>query len=108
VGGEDANKFTLNGSELTFKAPEFQDGSDNTYRVNIKATWSHWARGLRTAEKTLTVTGNSGALKVNSLPFKVNLLASSPPTIAKPFSLKISTFLITVSLITLFAFSNSD
>jgi hypothetical protein len=46
VGGEDANKFTLNGSELTFKAPEFQDGSDNTYRVNIKATWSHWARGL--------------------------------------------------------------
>jgi hypothetical protein len=48
VGGEDANKFTLNGSELTFKAPEFQDGSDNTYRVNIKATWknpwfqSHW------------------------------------------------------------------
>jgi hypothetical protein len=27
VGGADVNKFTLNGSELTFKAPEFQDGS---------------------------------------------------------------------------------
>jgi hypothetical protein len=38
VGGADVNKFTLNGSELTFKATEFKDGSDNTYRVNIKAT----------------------------------------------------------------------
>jgi hypothetical protein len=66
VGGEDANKFTLNGSELTFKAPEFQDGSDNTYRVNIKATWSHWARGLRTAEKTLTVTVHDGKLHITT------------------------------------------
>ncbi|VVM22915.1 hypothetical protein BSPWISOXPB_2645 [uncultured Gammaproteobacteria bacterium] len=38
VGGADVNKFTLNGSELTFKATEFKDGN-NTYRVNIKATW---------------------------------------------------------------------
>jgi type II secretory pathway component HofQ len=36
VGGADVNKFTLNGSELTFKAPEFQDGSDNTYNSNSK------------------------------------------------------------------------
>jgi hypothetical protein len=28
VGGADVNKFTLNGSELTFKATEFKDGSD--------------------------------------------------------------------------------
>jgi hypothetical protein len=31
---------------------------------------------------------NSVALKVNSLPFKVNLLTSAPPTIAKPVNWK--------------------
>jgi hypothetical protein len=33
-----ADKFTLAGNKLTFIAKAFEAGSDNTYRVKIKAT----------------------------------------------------------------------
>ncbi|VVH66514.1 hypothetical protein BSPLISOX_2679, partial [uncultured Gammaproteobacteria bacterium] len=36
--GADADKFTLAGNKLTFIAKAFEAGSDNTYRVKIKAT----------------------------------------------------------------------
>jgi hypothetical protein len=37
--GADADKFTLAGNKLTFIAKAFEAGSDNTYRVKIKATY---------------------------------------------------------------------
>jgi hypothetical protein len=51
VRGLDANKFTLVDNKLTFEAPAFNDRTDATYRVNIKAT-----KGNETAEKILAVT----------------------------------------------------
>ncbi|VVM18474.1 hypothetical protein BSPWISOXPB_5178 [uncultured Gammaproteobacteria bacterium] len=67
VGGADVNKFTLNGSELTFKATEFKDGSDNTYRVNIKATWKNtWWNDFETDVKTLTVTVHNRILRITT------------------------------------------
>ena len=67
VGGADVNKFTLNGSELTFKATEFKDGSDNTYRVNIKATWKNsWWNEFKTDVKTLTVTVHNRILRITT------------------------------------------
>jgi hypothetical protein len=38
IDGEDANKFTLKGNELTFKATAFKARNNATYRVNIRAT----------------------------------------------------------------------
>ena len=59
IDGEDANKFTLKGDELTFKATAFKARSDATYRVNIKATKveNNAAKSfVEAVEKTLTVT----------------------------------------------------
>jgi hypothetical protein len=78
VGGADAERFTLKkGNKLTFKATAFK------------------ARALKAV-----------ALKVNLLPFfKVNLLASAPPTISKVvimFLNKFVSLLLVISVITRF------
>jgi hypothetical protein len=59
VRGLDANKFTLVDNKLTFEAPAFNDRTDATYRVKIKATFAENSGAFpktETAEKTLTVT----------------------------------------------------
>ena len=59
VRGLDANKFTLVGNKLTFEAPAFNDRTDATYRVKIKATFAEtfgFKPKTETAEKILTVT----------------------------------------------------
>jgi hypothetical protein len=57
IGG-DADKFTLNGNKLTFKATALKDGNDATYRINIKATkvFDFGAPLFATDEQTLVVT----------------------------------------------------
>jgi hypothetical protein len=47
----DHAKFSLSDNILAFKAPNFKDGGDNIYRVNIKAS-----KGDEVAKKTLVVT----------------------------------------------------
>ncbi|VVH58669.1 hypothetical protein, partial [bacterium endosymbiont of Bathymodiolus sp. 5 South] len=63
----DNDKFTLNGSELTFKATDFK-AQNNTYRVNIKATWMSQMSNndFRTDVKTLTVTVHNGELHITT------------------------------------------
>ncbi|SHN93831.1 hypothetical protein BCLUESOX_1072, partial [bacterium endosymbiont of Bathymodiolus sp. 5 South] len=58
ITGGDADKFTLNGNKLTFKATALKDGNDATYRINIKATKVfdlHFPL-FATDEQTLVVT----------------------------------------------------
>ncbi|VVM26948.1 hypothetical protein BSPWISOXPB_5636 [uncultured Gammaproteobacteria bacterium] len=55
VRGLDANKFTLVGNKLTFEAPAFNDRTDATYRVKIKATFAEtfgFKPKTETAEKS--------------------------------------------------------
>ncbi|CAB5503381.1 hypothetical protein AZO1586I_1114 [Bathymodiolus thermophilus thioautotrophic gill symbiont] len=58
--GADANKFTLAGNKLTFKATDFEVRSDVAYRVKVQATKKVRILGVvastMTAEKTITVT----------------------------------------------------
>ena len=58
--GADANKFTLAGNKLTFKATDFEARSDVAYRVKVQATKKVRILGVvastMTAEKTITVT----------------------------------------------------
>ncbi|VVM22918.1 hypothetical protein BSPWISOXPB_2648 [uncultured Gammaproteobacteria bacterium] len=59
IDGEDANKFTLKGDELTFKATAFKARNNATYRVNIRATKVEnniINFFVEAVEKTLTVT----------------------------------------------------
>ncbi len=53
--GADANKFTLAGNKLTFKATDFEARSDVAYRVKVQATL-RLLTFIKTAEKTITVT----------------------------------------------------
>ncbi len=57
--GADANKFTLAGNKLTFKATDFEARSDVAYRVKVQATRKvrlGVITSIITAEKTITVT----------------------------------------------------
>ncbi len=53
--GEDADKFTLVGNDLTFEATDFEAQSDATYRVKVRATRKATIQ-TDIAEKTITVT----------------------------------------------------
>ena len=57
--GADANKFTLAGNKLTFKATDFEARSDVAYRVKVQAIRTvrfGVLTSIITAEKTITVT----------------------------------------------------
>ncbi|CAC9495687.1 hypothetical protein [uncultured Gammaproteobacteria bacterium] len=57
--GADANKFTLAGNKLTFKATDFEARSDVAYRVKVQAIRKvrlGVITSIITAEKTITVT----------------------------------------------------
>jgi hypothetical protein len=93
VRGLDANKFTLVDNKLTFEAPAFNDRTDATYRVKIKATFAENSGAFpktETAEKTLTVT------IIN--PISKSSLIEVTPGIS----------LLTASVITLFLFSGAE
>jgi hypothetical protein len=70
LSGADANKFTLSGAVLTFKATAFKDRDDAAYRVNIQAIQmdNRWStpRVEGIAKKTLTVTVHNRILRITT------------------------------------------